>query len=447
MAYDSIFSRSFSQYHELRKLRCVALLLCFIITFSLCNILKQSAVNLELSMALGLKMLIGFEKINGPQQTYNVNSIYNLSNSRSDVLEINGDIRIHGKSATVFIASSLEGFPRSWTMEPYARKGDVFVMNYVRKWKINYQVTTKSPNCVRNFSIPAILFSTGGYTGNQFHDFTDLLIPLYLTSRPFNGAVIFLVTDKRYPWTSKYKVILEELSQYDIINIDKEKEVLCFTRMIFGLKAHKEFGINPSEFPYYSIMGFRQFLRSTYSLERKSINNCRWCKIRPRMLIISRKNSRFLKNEVEVAKLAQGLGFDVMVEEIVSNLSIVAKFVNTFDVIMGVHGAGLTNMVFLPNKAVVIEIIPFGLELLARPYFQSPAKEMNLRYLEYKVSLNESSLLGKYPVDSEVYRNPGAIQKKGFLGFRSIYLDNQNISLDCGRFRETLLKALKLVCN
>ncbi|KAI3454866.1 hypothetical protein Pfo_011529 [Paulownia fortunei] len=320
-------------------------------------------------------------------------------------------------------------------------------MEYVKKWKINYQVARNFPKCVRNLSIPAVAFSTGGYSGNQFHDFSDLLIPLYLTSRPFNGTVLFLITDKRYSWTSKYEVILKKLSKYDVINIDKENEVLCFARMIFGLKSHKEFGIYPSESPYYSIRDFRQFLHSTYSLERKSVNNCQRCRTRPRMLIISRKNTRFLKNEGEVADMAQSLGFDVIVKEIECNMSIVAKLVNSFDVMMGVHGAGLTNMVFLPDKAVVIEIIPFGLELLAKPYFQFPAKEMKLWYLEYKVSLNESSLLGKYPPDSEVYRNPGALQKKGFLGFRSVYLDNQDIYLDCGRFKETLLKALEIVDN
>lgn len=167
--------------------------------------------------------------------------------------------------------------------------------------------------------------------------------------------------------------------------------------------------------------------------------------IRPRMLIISRKNTRFLKNEGEVGDVARGLGFEVVVSEIVQNMSIVAKFVNSFDAIMGVHGAGLTNMIFLPDNAVVIEIVPFGLENLATPYFKIPAKDMRLRYLEYMVSLNESSLLGRYSSDSEVYTNPGRVQKMGFLGFRSVYLDNQDVHLDCGRFRETLLQAFEIV--
>ncbi|KAL9156171.1 hypothetical protein ABFS82_09G056200 [Erythranthe guttata] len=443
---ESIFSRSFSEY-ELKKLGCVALTICFITTFSFCTILRQPVLNLEVSVAFGLKMLIGSDKIEEPSRT--LKPIYNLSNSRSEVLELNGDIRIHGSSSTIFVASNLlqEDSHSNWTLQPYARKADVFVMQYIKKWSIKHHAAGIFPICHRNFSIPAVVFSTGGYAGNQFHDFTDLLIPLYLTSQPFNRTVLFLITDKRYSWIFKYKEILNKLSKYEVVNIDKKSQVMCFPKLLFGLKSHKEFGINPSEFPYHSINDFRNFLRNTYSLERETIDDYYSSKQRPRMLIVSRNNTRFLKNEGEVGNMARGLGFEVVVREIEQNISLVAKFVNSFDVIMGVHGAGLTNMVFLPDNAVVVEIVPFGLENLAEPYFRIPSKEMKLRYLEYKVSLNESSLLGKYADDSVVYRDPGGLQKKGFLRFRSVYLDNQDVSLDCGRFRDTLLQALEILKN
>ncbi|KAK4436904.1 Beta-1,2-xylosyltransferase XYXT1 [Sesamum alatum] len=402
-------------------------------------------------MASGLKLLISLKEINESHQAYShaeivKKPIYNLSNSRSDVLEINGDIRIHGKSSSIFIASSSsDRGVHSWTLMPYARKGDLSAMQHVSKWNIKLQMPTKLPDCNRKFNIPAVLFSTGGFSGNPYHDFSDLLIPLYLTARPFNETVLFLVTDKQYPWISKYKLILDKLSKHDIINIDKENEVVCFARITFGLKAHKELGLNPSEFPYYSIKDFRQFLQSTYSLDRKSINDCRSIISRPRMLIVSRKNTRVLKNEGEVANMAKSLGFDVLVEDISCNMSVVARFVNSFDVMVGVHGAGLTNMVFLPENAVVIQIIPLGLESSAKRYYESPTKDMKLRYFGYKVSVNESSLVGKYQDDSEVYRDPGAVRKRGYLRFRSIYMDNQDLSIELGRFKDTLLKALHLV--
>ncbi|KAK4395772.1 Beta-1,2-xylosyltransferase XYXT1 [Sesamum angolense] len=143
--------------------------------------------------------------------------------------------------------------------------------------------------------------------------------------------------------------------------------------------------------------------------------------------------------------MGKSLGFDVLVEDIPCNMTIVARFVNSFDVMVGVHGAGLTNMVFLPDNAVLIQIIPLGLESSARRYYDSPTKDMTLRYIGYKVSVNESSLFGKYPPDSEVYRDPSAVRSRGYLRFRSTYMDNQDVNIDLGRFRETLLNALQLV--
>ncbi|KAL2243003.1 UNVERIFIED_CONTAM: Alpha-1,3-arabinosyltransferase XAT3 [Sesamum indicum] len=404
MVYESIFSRSFRK-KELRKVGCGA----FVIF-----------------------CLMGF-------------SFRTISDQPFYVFEISGDIRIHGNSSTIFIASRPEGELNSWTTKPYARKGDNYGMEYVRTWKIN-NVAQNLPDCSRHSSVPAIVFSTGGYCGNHFHDFTDMLIPLFLTARQFQGTVLFLVADKRSSWIAKYRPVLEKLSKYDIIDIEKDNQVLCFVRVIVGLKAHKELGIDPSESPHYSMAEFRQFLRSTYSLGRDSVIHCRpRCRTRPRMLIISRKQNRFITNENQVANLARNMGFDVVVEETGPNVSVVGKLVNSFDVLMGVHGAGLTNMVFLPENAVVIQIIPFGAELWAKPYFRWPAKDMNLRYLEYKVSLNESSLLGKYPVDSEVYRDPHAIYKKGFIGFHAVYLSNQNVTLNFSRFRKTVLEAMEII--
>ncbi|KAI3472777.1 hypothetical protein Pfo_030875 [Paulownia fortunei] len=442
MTYETILSRSFSR-HEQKKMGRGAFMGCFVMAFALCTVFKPYLGPLPL-MNSGLKMLImGTEEIS-EQSHIRAKSvkpiIHNFTNSRSQVYEMNGDIRIHGNSSTIFIASTQELNITSWTITPYARKGDKVAMGKVRKFRIMEQPTNTTPHCSRNFSIPAIVFSSGGYAGNHFHDFTDMLIPLYLTSQQFNRTVLFLVADKRPWWASKYKLILEKLSKYDVIDIDNENEVLCFSRMIVGLKAHKELSIDPSESPHYSVRDFRKFLRSTYSLDREFVNHHR----RPRLLIVSRRKTRHLTNEGEVAEMARSLGFDVAVKEMGWQVSSVAQFVNSFDVMIGVHGAGLTNMVFLPENAVVIQIVPFGLDLLAKYYFQTPAKDMKLRYLEYKVILNESSLLGKYPPDSDVFRDPVGVHEKGWHAFRSVYLDNQDVNVDLGRFRKTLLKALEL---
>ena len=57
-----------------------------------------------------------------------------------------------------------------------------------------------------------------------------------------------------------------------------------------------------------------------------------------------------------------------------ANLTEFAQLVNSCDAMAGVHGAGLTKMVFLPEKAVVVQIVPLGaIDALAKLDFGKPA--------------------------------------------------------------------------
>ncbi|GER38625.1 glycosyltransferase family 61 protein [Striga asiatica] len=451
MAKDSVFFRSFGRF-EMKTLSCVALALGFIMSLSLFNFFKQPVMDLEASLSLGLKVLIGSDNKHQQKSLTELElelklppSISNLSNSISDMLEITGDVRVHGKSFTVFVASATENDPtRSWALKPYARKHDTFLMGYIREWTVVHGPASKLPGCEARSPFPGIIFSTRGYAMNPYHDFSDLLVPLYLTARPYNRSIVLLVNDLLEPWIEKYERMLKKLSSQEIANIDDERRVVCFPRVTVGLRAHKELGIDPREPPHYSMAEFREFVQATWALRARV-----WAKKSPRarMLMISRERSRRMTNERAVARVARRVGFDVVVREIGSTDDVAesARFVNSFDVMAGVHGAGMTNMVFLPEGGVAVEVVPFGLDGLARQYYRAEAEGMGLGYLEYRVGWNESSLKGKYSVESEVYREPGKIQKKGFLGFRAVYMDDQDVEVDCGRFEETLVEALRMV--
>ncbi|XP_011000489.1 PREDICTED: uncharacterized protein LOC105108048 isoform X2 [Populus euphratica] len=374
---------------------------------------------------------------------------------RSDFCEIKGDIRIDGKSYTVFIVSSetdiLTAENTSWSIRPYARKGDQAAMGAVREWTVKL-VTGASdiPRCTQNHSVPAILFSAGGYAGNHFHAFTDVILPLFLTSRPYNGEVQFLITNGWPAWICKFKTIMKALSRYQLISIDNSQDIHCYDSMTVGLKrqTNKELSIEPDpSCSPYSMKDFRKFLRSSYSLKKTMATKIRnGSKKRPRLLIISRKRSRAFTNVGEIVTMAKRLGYRVVVAEPDADVSGFAQIINSCDVVMGVHGAGLTNIVFLPENAVLVQVIPFGgTEWLSRTYFEEPAKGMNIRYLGYKIRVEESTLIQQYPADHVVLRDPSAIWKQGWSAVESIYLRQQNVTLDVNRFRPTLVKALDLL--
>ncbi|XP_022738635.1 protein O-linked-mannose beta-1,4-N-acetylglucosaminyltransferase 2-like [Durio zibethinus] len=373
---------------------------------------------------------------------------------RTEFCDMNGDIRIDGRSSTVFMAASSQAGTlvenSSWLISPYARKGDEEALNHVTKWSVKSGVDGYAvPQCDQNHRVPAIVFSIGGYAGNNFHDYTDIVIPLYLTSRQFDGEVKFLITNKKPLWINKFQNILEKLSRYELMDIDKEEHIHCFTSVIVGLKRNpKELTIDSSKSPY-SMKEFRQFLRSAYSLQKVSTIKMRDNdeKIRrPRLLILSRKRTRAFTNTNDIAEMARRLGYEVVIAEADLNVARVAKIVNSCDVMMGVHGAGLTNMVFLPENAILIQVVPIGgFEWLARTDFEEPSTDMNIRYLEYKIKTEESTLIQQYPPEHEVLSNPYAIGKQGWYAFKSVYLEKQNVNLDVNRFRPTLLRALELL--
>ncbi|KAL8196681.1 hypothetical protein R6Q57_024596 [Mikania cordata] len=365
------------------------------------------------------------------------------SKRRCDTCEMKGDIRIQGNLSTIFVFSSHIGHVLR-TIKPYARKGDENAMKKVTTFTIKSipKEAKTMLKCTKTHNVPAIVFSLGGYAENNFHAFSDVVLPLYATSREFNREVKFLVTDNRSWWIRKFQELLHELSRFEIIDIDHDNEVHCFSSVVLGLGKEDK-----KELHIESVKGFTSFLRSSFSLDRfTAINLTNHQTKKPRLLIVSRSKTRAFMNINEMVHASQDLGFEVIVTEMNENLTRLSRLVNSCDVMMGVHGAGLTNMVFLPENGILIQVVPLGeMGWIANTYFGEPSKAMGLRYLEYKASKGESSLVDQYPVNHQVLVDPFSIQRKGWDVYRSIYLDKQNVTLNITRLQETLSTALQLL--
>uniref|UniRef100_M8C8T5 Putative glycosyltransferase AGO61 n=1 Tax=Aegilops tauschii TaxID=37682 RepID=M8C8T5_AEGTA len=295
---------------------------------------------------------------------------------------------------------------------------------------------------------PAVVFSVGAYAGNMFHDFTDVLIPLFITASRFRSDVHLLASDAPPWWLDKYRPLLRGLSHHAVIDMDRQSaEVLCYPHVVVGLSFHKEMSIDTAKTVggHYSMADFARLARRSYGLERDTAirllhgsDNIKSPR-RPRLLIISRKTTRAFTNMGAVAQAAAMLGYEVIVGEAEqhSDLPAFARLVNSCDVLVGVHGAGLTNLVFLPPGAVVVQVVPLGgLEAMARDDFGEPAGDMGLGYVQYGISVGESTLAELYPRDRRVLRD---------LALRSEYLVSQNVTLDVARFSGALSRALELL--
>ncbi|KAG6424140.1 hypothetical protein SASPL_114553 [Salvia splendens] len=268
---------------------------------------------------------------------YLISKIWNYSNSRSDAYEFTGDVRLEESSDTVFIDA------------------------------------------------PAILFSTAGFALNYFHSVSDVMVPLFATSQRFNRNVIFLVTNHNASrFTSVHRKTIETLSKYEFI--PDEVAVTCplnFNMVMLEDNKANDGGDQPmdsGDHPMESggdapqvpveekmtdaLLDVDIIVKPIYTMlevmERVDEDSLLFHANGSHLGTITK--NRKLTNELEQLKLERKLGFDPTIHDLGDHVEYSAKIVNTFDVMVAVHGSALTNMLFLPENAVVIQIIPWGLD-------------------------------------------------------------------------------------
>ncbi|XP_051124785.1 xylan glycosyltransferase MUCI21-like isoform X2 [Andrographis paniculata] len=352
-------------------------------------------------------------------------------------------VRIDAGTMTVFVPSDHPPAPEEIAVRPYARQEDQVLMKSVSPVKI-LRGNLSAPACKYNHRVPAVVFSSGGFVGNVFHEMNEIIIPLYITTRMFQSRAVFVLENYNPKFADKYEEILSGLTSHDIIDPAANTSVHCFPAAVVGLKFHGHLAVNSGDIPTGLTMGgFRQFLRETLNLKHRHVAQIR----RPTAMLLSRRTSRRIINEDEVVTTMQELGFRVIVvarAKILSNLKSFARLLNSCAVFVAAHGAGLTNELFLPDGAVVVQVDLIGLNWAAATYYGDPARAMHVRYLRYKIEPEESSLLKIFGGrDHIAFSDP----KSAFpveVG-KEVYLNGQNVRINITRFRHTMVEALSLV--
>ncbi|GJN28786.1 hypothetical protein PR202_gb16950 [Eleusine coracana subsp. coracana] len=370
--------------------------------------------------------------------------------ARPPVCELAGDIRVSPKDKTMFFVNPTGAGPFDANGEkkirPFARKDDFLLPGVVEVTIKSVSSPEAAPQCTRRHSVPVVVFSVAGYTDNFFHDNTDVLIPLFLTASHLKGEVQLLITNFKPWWVRKFTPVLRKLSNYEPINFDKDGDVHCFGAGHLGLYRDRDLiiGPHPTRNPRnLTMVDYNRFLRRAFGLPRDAPAVLgEQTGARPRMLIIERKGTRKLLNLGEVRAECEGLGFDVTVAEAGADVRDFAGVVNSVDVLLAVHGAGLTNQIFLPTGAVLLQVVPWGkMDWMATNFYGQPARDMRLRYVEYYVSEEETTLKDKYPRDHYVFKDPMAIHAQGWPAIADIIM-KQDVMVNMTRFRPYLRKAL-----
>ncbi|VAI73685.1 unnamed protein product [Triticum turgidum subsp. durum] len=309
--------------------------------------------------------------------------ICDLSDPRYDICEITGDARAIGGNRTILYvppAAERGADGQEWAIKDQSRK----YLEYIEKVTVKTLSAAESlvaPECTSRHAVPAVVFAMNGLTSNPWHDFSDVLVPLFITARAYDGEVQFLVTDLQPP------------------------------RPRHRPGPHGGTG-----------------------------------KRKPRLMLINRGRNRKFVNIPEISAAVQAAGFEVVVVEPRRDLRLeeFSKVVDSCDVLMGAHGAGLTNFFFLRTDAAMLQVVPWGhMEHSAMIFYGVQAKEMRLRDVEYSIAAEESTLYEKYGKDHPAVRDPESIHKQGWqLGMKYYWLE-QDIRLNVTRFAPTLHQLLR----
>ncbi|VAH55404.1 unnamed protein product [Triticum turgidum subsp. durum] len=401
---------------------------------------------------------VGKRDDDGAAKPFDNGKVVCIASPYSYTCDVFGDVRTNGTAHTVtLVPATSRPERREWSVQAYARFNMTGIPNVTVTQLDSTSAASPAPACTVTHRVPAIVLALGGHLGNYFHDFSDALVPLFVASRRYGGEVQLLAGNIQPWWLGKYEAVVRRLTKYDVLDLDHDDQVRCFRHVTVGLNMHKEFNIVPELVPGgvpLSMLNFTAFLRETYSLPRaapirltnkKSSPPVDGKKKKPRLMLLDRGHYRKLVNVPEIVKAAEKAGFEVTIADPRFNVRVkeLALSVNSFDVLLGVHGAGLTNSAFLPPGAVVIQVVPYGkLEPMAQREFGDPAANMGLRYLEYSISVEESTLLETLGPDHPAIKDPDSVHRSGWDKVAEYYLGKQNVRVDVQRFAPTLALAL-----
>ncbi|KAJ1287133.1 hypothetical protein BS78_03G407000 [Paspalum vaginatum] len=365
------------------------------------------------------------------------------SSVHTDVCFMAGDVRTD--AATLSLLLFTPSSASEERVRPYPRKWEGYIMRKVPEVRLRTAAGPEARRCDVRHEDPLLVMSAGGYTGNLFHAFNDGILPSWLTAQHLRRRVVLGVLSYNPWWAGMFSEVISGLSDHPVVDLLHDTRTHCFPGAIVGTRFHGILTVDPDRLrDGKTIVDFHQMLADAYENKGKPPPEIHGRRRRPRLVIVSRKGTRVIENQAAVGRLATSVGFDVEVLETAAGLPLPAWYasLSACDALVGVHGADLTKLLFLrPGRASLVQIAPLGVSPIARECFAAPSQGMGLLYEQYEVRAAESSLARRYAPDDAVLADPEAAKRDGGWPFVArVYLGGQNVSLDLGRFGETLAR-------
>ncbi|CAL5430856.1 unnamed protein product [Camellia sinensis] len=364
------------------------------------------------------------------------------SHANYDLCSINGPTVLDPTVSTFYVMGPTSSTLIVEKVRPYPQKNSSQTMDRIKE--ITLTSGPPSPQCMIKHYARALVFSVGGYTWNFFHTFIDGFIPLFITVNSMfaDQDLVLVITNSEDWWVRKYADLFHSFSKHPIIILENDTSTHCFPSATVGLISHGFMTIDPKQLPNSkTILQFHAILEQTYCHDRLSLKT----QSRPRLILVTRTGGlgRVIMNQDDMKRVAEEEGFDVIEFEPKHETPLreACELVSSSHAMVGVHGAALTYGLFLRPGSVLMQVVGLGLDNVAELCFGSCYRDMKLEYMEYKIGVDESSLVDRYGKDDAIVKDSKALQVEWYDAIMEVYLRQQNVKLDMVRFREYLKKA------
>lgn len=265
---------------------------------------------------------------------------------------------------------------------PYDRKKD-------RIRKINFQIgSTYPPNCNIYHHITH-LASTYYNMHMLWHSIFDFLLPLFHTTLKYNSVKQqpLLILPKNSDWSNT------EYAKFFVRGIKPIQNNICYEELIVGIsKVKDEIGNYdfPKNFTYKLMPYIWKYYGKKPSIPKNHV-----------ITFINRKNSRSIINLNELIFIAKNFSKGSTVQSVVfEDMPMQQQIITAYqsDIIIGVHGSGLSHLAWMRPSSSILEIFPYKFN--CRDWYQKASYVSGIKYFKY------------YPQSSDESPNPSPSAKR-----------------------------------
>jgi len=185
-----------------------------------------------------------------------------------------------------------------------------------------------------------VFFVTNEHSSNYFHWFTEVIPKLLIGQQQYPSVSKVIL-----PHTCTNSFHFETLSYLGLKPIPLKKDKTYLLNQVFHVHGQAKF---PGYFHQPTIKHLQNWFHQIHTVSSPV----------QKKVYISRQHAlrRKLNNEQEIKKIVSAKGFEVICSEDLNFKNSLELFSSTSHLV-SIHGAGLTNMLFMPKSGIIVEFL------------------------------------------------------------------------------------------